>query len=268
MPQEKRIDDNVDSSRQLSNSWTLITQTISDNVVMSETHHSIVDWVCFKIQTWRSWGLKINPQEVCLAYCWKQNICSNKLDVQETNCCFAQFYRVWNHFSGCWIAYGCVTCLWSLGHSDWSSTFTNIYVQPKHTSIQETDSTLHSRAKTQKVKRRQKVDWNEKAWTWAFVKCGLCAHQHTCFSQWISVVIKMIIRGKSPTMRHVSRTHRVALDWLLDRINLEPKIHIDICWHQKPTRWHSDQRKFLKRWVESPSVFVQYDEFLDAFLWP
>ena len=24
-------------------------------------------------------------------------------------------------------------------------------------------------------------------------------------------------------MRHVSRTHRVALDWLFDRINLDPK---------------------------------------------
>ena len=39
-------------------------------------------------------------------------------------------------------------------------------------------------------------------------------------------VIKMIIKGRSPTMRHVSRTHRVALDWLFDRINLEPKIQI------------------------------------------
>ena len=29
-------------------------------------------------------------------------------------------------------------------------------------------------------------------------------------------VIKMIIKGRSPTMRHVSRTHRVALDWLFD----------------------------------------------------
>ena len=35
-------------------------------------------------------------------------------------------------------------------------------------------------------------------------------------------VIKMVIKGRSPTMRHVSRTHRVALDWLLDRINLVP----------------------------------------------
>ena len=37
------------------------------------------------------------------------------------------------------------------------------------------------------------------------------------------VVIKMIFEGRSPTMRHVSRTHRVALDWLLDRINLDSK---------------------------------------------
>ena len=39
-------------------------------------------------------------------------------------------------------------------------------------------------------------------------------------------VIKMIIKGRSPTMRHVSRTHRAALDWLFDRINLDPKIRI------------------------------------------
>ena len=36
----------------------------------------------------------------------------------------------------------------------------------------------------------------------------------------------MIIKGRSPTMRHVSRTHRVALDWLFDRINLDSKIQI------------------------------------------
>ena len=43
-------------------------------------------------------------------------------------------------------------------------------------------------------------------------------------------VIKMIIKGRSPTMRHVSRTHSFVLDWLFDRINLDPKSqvkHID-----------------------------------------
>ena len=39
-------------------------------------------------------------------------------------------------------------------------------------------------------------------------------------------VIKMIIKGRSPTMRHVSRTHRIALDWVFDRINLDSKIQI------------------------------------------
>ena len=39
-------------------------------------------------------------------------------------------------------------------------------------------------------------------------------------------VIKMITKGRSPTLRHVSRTHRVALDWLYDRINLETQIQI------------------------------------------
>ena len=39
-------------------------------------------------------------------------------------------------------------------------------------------------------------------------------------------VTKMIIKGRSPTMRHVSRTHKVALEWLFERINLDPKIQI------------------------------------------
>ena len=37
------------------------------------------------------------------------------------------------------------------------------------------------------------------------------------------VVILMIIKGRSPTITPVSRTHRVALDWLFDRINLDPR---------------------------------------------
>ena len=40
-------------------------------------------------------------------------------------------------------------------------------------------------------------------------------------------VIKMIIQGnKFSRMRHVARTHRVALDWLFDRINLDSRIQI------------------------------------------
>ena len=57
-------------------------------------------------------------------------------------------------------------------------------------------------------------------------------------------VIKMIIKGRSPTMRHhVSRTHRVALDWLFDRINLDTKIQIKYIDTKNPTRRHTDQGK-------------------------
>ena len=40
-------------------------------------------------------------------------------------------------------------------------------------------------------------------------------------------VIKMIIQGRCPTMRHVSRTKELLLiGWFFHRIHLEPKIHI------------------------------------------
>ena len=54
------------------------------------------------------------------------------------------------------------------------------------------------------------------------------SHQEAllCLFEDNEAVIKMIIKGRSPTMRHVSRIHRVALDWLFDRINLDPKIQI------------------------------------------
>ena len=45
-------------------------------------------------------------------------------------------------------------------------------------------------------------------------------------------VTKMIIKGRSPTMRHVSRTHRVALDWLFDTMNLDLKIRYIDTKHQ------------------------------------
>ena len=39
-------------------------------------------------------------------------------------------------------------------------------------------------------------------------------------------VIKMCIKGRSPNMRHVARTHRVDLDWLFERIREDPGINI------------------------------------------
>ena len=76
-------------------------------------------------------------------------------------------------------------------------------------------------------------------------------------------VIKMVIKGRSPTMRHVTRTHRVVLDWLFDTINFDTRNPNQIHWHQEPTRRHFNQREFHTWWIESfiglaCVVFVQY----------
>ena len=57
-------------------------------------------------------------------------------------------------------------------------------------------------------------------------------------------VIKMITKGRSPTMRHVSRTHRVALDWLFDRVNLDTKNKIKYIDTKNQLADIFDQRKF------------------------
>ena len=58
-------------------------------------------------------------------------------------------------------------------------------------------------------------------------------------------VIKMIIKGRSPTMRHVSITHRVALDWLFDRINLQGNLMPKRYLHG-PLTWKVMQRNVWK----------------------
>ena len=59
------------------------------------------------MQTWivsrlwfcgRPWRLEINLRR-CLVYFRKSHVFANKLDVQETDFSFTQFYRSWNHFS-------------------------------------------------------------------------------------------------------------------------------------------------------------------------
>ena len=66
-------------------------------------------WLCgrswrFKIHLWRN-----------IVDIRKSHICSNKSDVQETNCCFSQFNRIWNHLVGHWTEIGWVACYGIMG---------------------------------------------------------------------------------------------------------------------------------------------------------
>ena len=100
--------------------------------------------------------------------------------------------------------------------------------------------------------------------------CFLCGGQypptHTLLKASLSCTslrimkwwLKMIIKGRSPTMRHVSRTHRAALDWLFDRMNLDPKKPNQIHRHQTSTRRHVDKGQFHTWRMESSFVSIQH----------
>ena len=67
-------------------------------------------------------------------------------------------------------------------------------------------------------------------------------------------------KAESPTMRHVRRTHRVALDWLFERINLDPKIQI---------KYVDTKNQLADMWTKGSftrpsSSIVEHPEFLDV----
>ena len=74
-------------------------------------------------------------------------------------------------------------------------------------------------------------------------------------------VIKMNIKGRRPTMRHVSRAHRVALDWLFDRFNLDPKIQIKCIDTKNQLADILTKGSFKRDEWDHFVVFVQYQPF-------
>ena len=95
-------DPSQNGPRPVTNAWIdwfhiFITHVNTNNIVMWEILPNNADWDCFKTLTSRE-ILKIrNPLlEEHYVYFRKSHIYSNKLDVQESNCCFSQFNRIWN----------------------------------------------------------------------------------------------------------------------------------------------------------------------------
>ena len=69
-------------------------------------------------------------------------------------------------------------------------------------------------------------------------------------------------------MRHVSRTHRVALDWLFDRINLDPNIQIKNIDTKNQLADMLTEGNFARdEWKHLLRLF-QHHEFIDVFLQP
>ena len=150
---------------------------------------------------------------------WKSYICSNKLDVQEAILNFTQFNRsqIISLDAGLRLDGIPALDLWDLivlvlGNTTQNHDRTVRPVVCPHTN--------HGRKQSRRViNDLDNVD---------LVPSNVqSSHQEALLYVFEDneAVIK-IIKGRSPTMRHVFRTHRVALDWLFDRINLDPKIQI------------------------------------------
>ena len=70
----------------------------------------------------RPWRLEVNMRRNSVHF-RRSNICTNKLDMQETYFCFSQFYRSWNNFSGRRFTHGWDSRAWSLGFRHWGISF-------------------------------------------------------------------------------------------------------------------------------------------------
>ena len=144
----------------------------------------------------------------------KSYICSNKLDVQETNCCFAQLNRIWNYFFEHWTEIRWFCLLWNYG------IFLFLFLEMFLVFQIDQGNLIMMFTNVISLKRKW-MWWNTLILFLQMFNPRVKKLYCTCSKT--EAVIKMIIKGRSPTMRHVSRTHRVALDWLFDQINLDPK---------------------------------------------
>ena len=105
-------------------------------------------------------------------------------------------------------------------------------IQPNQTTsgkleyVQPNWSVCDSKTKVQHVNRKQGVEQLSEVDHVPTITRSSQGESQLYIFEDNEAMITMMIKGRSPTMRHVLRTHRVALDWFFDRINLEPKIQI------------------------------------------
>ena len=250
----------------VTNAWPVwlriyITQVKSSNIVMWETLHNNADWNCYRTLILPEILKTQNrPQEECCAY-WEitrlfpqVGFARRKL-LSHTFPWNLQFFHLMQAYA--WTEFPLLIFgIWSLKcYILLSTTIRN----PKR-MLRETCCMTHHQENTQTTKLRLQSSTTILNYatsimfpqTWSrlnFVRCCTLDSE---------AVIKMIIKGGSPTMRHASRNHRVALDWFFDRINLDPKNPNQICWHQKPTRRRSDTGQCHTWWMESSSPSVHF----------
>ena len=114
---------------------------------------------------------------------------------------------------------------WSLGFGFWNITF--FLESTPSTGQPVLRCTIWKRSN---VRTKKQSDTSEDL-GWTNVDYLTWIEELSCLGPLLSIIedieaaMKMVMKGRRPTMRHVSQTHRVAL-WSFDRTNSDPQIQI------------------------------------------
>ena len=139
---------------------------------------------------------------------------------KKQTCSFSQLNRIWNYLSGHGTEIGRFACSGIMGSNCFCllEIFLDISDRTGQPDSEWSQTSQDLITKSMLMRRY---------WFCSF-KCPISSNQEALLYVFEDneAVIKMIMKGRSPTIRHVSWTHRVALDWFLDRVNLDSKIQI------------------------------------------
>ena len=191
----------------------------------------------------RSWGFKIDLRRTFVHF-RKSYVRASKLDVQETNLSFAPFNRIGNYFFGRRIEVGRYTRLdlWDLivavlhgntnqNNQERDDPCTNLR------EVRSTPHTIHKRKQSQRViNELDNVD---------FISSNVNSSRQEALLYVFEdneALTKMIIKGRSPTMRDTCPAPaELLLTGCLTESNWMQSSN-QICRHQTPTRRLNDKR--------------------------
>ena len=181
---------------------------IQNTAVMWEIQHNNADWDCFKtliLQEMYKDSKSSSGRLLCISrshtflpvnwICKKQTSDSHSSIEAEIISLDASFTHGWN------------TSSWSLGFGWWSDKKSKD--QARGDSSGNTTSNKHTKNQTKVAIYHDDLQLSNVDYDSSNEKSSRPHFEHN------EAVIKMIIKGRSPTMRHVSRIHRVALDLLV-----------------------------------------------------
>ena len=156
----------------------------------------------------------------------KSHIRTKKLDVQETNIFLTQFNGIWDYFSWCRLTQDGIPALdlWDLVIDVFHSSPNQLMKSKGRVQVnlsRDTPSNKHTQNQTKTPIHHDNLEVGNVDYVSSNVKSSQFGAM-LCIFEDSEAVMKMIVKGRSPTMRHLSRTHRVAPD----RINLDLKIQI------------------------------------------